>query len=56
MIGAILLSVVSSGLVYFNIPANWSSFASGIVVLLAVAVDSLLRSRRKARKSELGLS
>jgi ribose transport system permease protein len=55
VIGAILLSVVSSGLVYFDIPANWSSFASGVVVLLAVAVDSLLRSRRRARTSEFGL-
>ncbi|WP_158891079.1 ABC transporter permease [Amycolatopsis anabasis] len=53
--GAVLLSVVSSGLVYFSIPANWSSFASGTVVLLAVAVDSLLRSRRRARRSEFGI-
>lgn len=55
VIGAILLAVVSSGLVYFSIPANWSSFASGVVVLIAVAIDSLLRSRRRARKSEFGL-
>lgn len=55
VIGAVLLAVVSSGLVYFNIPANWSSFASGVVVLIAVAIDSLLRSRRRARKSEFGL-
>ncbi|WP_020673316.1 ABC transporter permease [Amycolatopsis nigrescens] len=53
--GAILLGVVASGLVYFDIPANWSSFASGTVVLLAVAVDSLLRSRRRARRNEFGL-
>ncbi|MEU4804204.1 ABC transporter permease [Actinosynnema sp. NPDC023587] len=53
--GAILLGVVSSGLVYFNIPANWSSFATGLVVLLAVGVDSALRSRRRARESMLGL-
>ncbi|WP_216216554.1 ABC transporter permease [Amycolatopsis aidingensis] len=53
--GAVLLSVVASGLVYFSIPANWSAFASGMVVLLAVAVDSLLRSRRRARRAEFGL-
>jgi ribose transport system permease protein len=46
VIGAILLSVVTSGLVYFNIPANWSQFASGAVILTAVSLESLLRNRR----------
>lgn len=55
VLGAILLGVVSSGLVYFDIPANWSSVATGLVVLLAVAVDSVLRSRRRSRDSALGL-
>ena len=29
MFGAILLGVVNSGLVYFNVPINWSAFATG---------------------------
>jgi ribose transport system permease protein len=49
MLGAVLLSVVTSGLVYFDIPVNWSSFATGAVILVAVAIDSLLRRRREAR-------
>ncbi|HEX9342561.1 MAG TPA: ABC transporter permease [Actinomycetota bacterium] len=48
--GAILLNVVASGLSYFSIPANWSAFATGLVILLAVGVDSFVRSRRQARK------
>jgi ribose transport system permease protein len=55
MLGAVLLSVVTSGLVYFSIPVNWSSFATGAVILLAVAVDSLLRRRREARAAAAGL-
>jgi ribose transport system permease protein len=55
MLGAVLLSVVTSGLVYFNIPVNWSAFATGAVILLAVAVDSLLRRRREARAAAAGL-
>jgi ribose transport system permease protein len=47
VIGAILLGVVNSGLVYFNVPQNWSSFATGGVILLAVSLDSLVRSRRR---------
>jgi ribose transport system permease protein len=51
-IGAILLSAVTSGLVYFNIPANWSQFATGAVILSAVTLDSLIRNRGKKRALE----
>jgi len=47
-LGAILLGVVSSGLTYFDVPINWTSFATGTVILLAVALDSLLRRRRSS--------
>jgi ribose transport system permease protein len=46
-VGAVLLSVVSSGLVFFNVPLNWTAFATGAVILLAVALDSLVRHRRR---------
>jgi len=53
-VGAILLGVVNSGLVYFNIPLNWTSFATGVVIIVAVSVDKLLRSRRTQRRASLG--
>jgi ribose transport system permease protein len=52
-IGAILLGVVNSGLVYFNVPLNWSSFATGSVIIAAVSVDALLRRRRNTREAGL---
>jgi len=52
-LGAILLSVVSAGLIYFNIEINWTAFYTGIVILLAVALDGLLRSGRFRRKPRL---
>jgi ribose transport system permease protein len=57
MIGAILLTEVSSGLVYFNVPQNWSAFATGAVILVAVSLDSIvrLRGRRSAQRGGLGL-
>jgi ribose transport system permease protein len=55
MVGAILLGVVNSGLVYFDVPINWSAFATGAVILVAVSLDSLLRRRRRARRSGLAL-
>jgi ribose transport system permease protein len=53
MLGAILLSVVSSGLAYFNIPLAWDAFATGAVILLAVSLDSLLRRSSLRHKASL---
>jgi ribose transport system permease protein len=55
VLGAILLAVVSSGLIYFRIPVNWSAFGTGAVILLAVSVDSLLRRRKQVGSSGVGL-
>ncbi len=53
VLGSILLSAVNSGLAYFNVPVNWSSFATGAVILAAVALDSLIRGRRRHRRAGL---
>jgi ribose/xylose/arabinose/galactoside ABC-type transport system permease subunit len=48
--GAMILSVVASGLVFFEVPINWTSFATGGVILVAVAADSALRRTGRRRK------
>ena len=55
VLGAILLSAVNSGLAYFDVPVNWSAFATGAVILAAVALDSLIRGRRRHRRTGLDL-
>ncbi|MCV2393876.1 ABC transporter permease [Actinotalea sp. M2MS4P-6] len=45
-IGAVLLNAVSIALVYFNIPAVWSQFATGLIIISAVSVDGIRRHRR----------
>jgi ribose transport system permease protein len=52
-LGSILLGVVASGLAYFNVPINWTDFATGSVILLAVALDSTVRRARSTRRSQL---
>lgn len=52
-LGSILLGVVGSGLAYFNVPINWTDFATGSVILLAVALDSTVRRARSAHRSTL---
>jgi ribose transport system permease protein len=54
-IGALLLGVVNSGLVYFNLPLNWTSFATGVVIIVAVSLDNVIRRRRTRRLLSLGL-
>jgi ribose transport system permease protein len=55
VLGAVLLSAVNSGLAYFDVPVNWSNFATGAVILAAVALDSLIRGRRRYRRTGLDL-
>jgi ribose transport system permease protein len=50
IVGALILAVVTSALVFFRIPINWTSFATGAVILVAVAADAALR-RYRARTS-----
>ena len=49
VLGSLILSVVAAGLVFFSVPINWTTFATGGVILLAVALDSGLRRARRAR-------
>jgi ribose transport system permease protein len=54
-LGAILLGVVASGLAYFSVPINWNQFALGAVILGAVALDSLVRRRRRRAAAGSGV-
>lgn len=51
LVGALILAVVTSALVFFRIPINWTSFATGVVILFAVAADAGLRRYRIAHKA-----
>lgn len=53
--GSILLTEVSTGLVYFSVPQNWSAFATGAVILVAVALDSIVRRRGRSEGAGAGL-
>ncbi len=47
IVGAVLLTAVAVGLVYFQIPATWAQFATGAVILGAVSVDGLVQRQRR---------
>jgi ribose/xylose/arabinose/galactoside ABC-type transport system permease subunit len=50
VLGSLILSVVAAALVFFDVPINWTTFATGAVILLAVALDSAFRRARAARR------
>ena len=47
LIGALIVSVINSGLIFFAIPANWTNVVTGAVIIIAVGSDSFLRLRRQ---------
>lgn len=46
LIGALIVSVINSGLVFFAVDPNWTNFTTGAVVVIAVCADAVLRRRR----------
>ncbi len=50
LLGALIVAVINSGLIFFSIPTNWSDFVTGAVIIIAVGTDSFLRRRRASRE------
>lgn len=49
LVGAVLLTAVAIGLVYFQIPATWAQFATGAVILGAVSVDGMMQVQKRRK-------
>jgi len=45
LIGVLILEVIQSGLVFFGVGAQWSTFVTGAVIIGAVTLDTVLRRR-----------
>ena len=48
VIGALIISSISTGLVQFGVTPDWSGFATGAIIIGAVTLDAFLRRRRLA--------
>jgi ribose transport system permease protein len=49
LIGALIVAVINSGLIFFSIDSNWTNFVTGAVIVIAVGSDALIRRRRASR-------
>jgi ribose transport system permease protein len=47
MIGVLIIAVINSGVLFLGIDAVWSTFVTGLVIVVAVGVDQLVRQRRR---------
>jgi ribose transport system permease protein len=54
LIGALIISVINGGLVYFAIGPNWSGVVTGATIVVAVSADGVLRRRRASRMARAG--
>jgi ribose transport system permease protein len=50
LLGALTIGVIRSGLVQFGVTTSWSVFATGAVIVAAVALDVRFRGRRERRQ------
>ena len=47
--GALVIATIASGIIFFGIDATWSTFVTGAVIIVAVAVDQGVKWQRAWR-------
>jgi ribose transport system permease protein len=56
VIGALIISTITTGLIQFGVTQDWALFATGGAVIAAVALDAYLKRRRLRAAERLGIS
>lgn len=49
VIGALIIQVITTGILFLGVDVKWSTFVTGAVIIIAVAVDQLVRRQRERR-------
>jgi ribose transport system permease protein len=50
-LGAVVIAVIGSGITRFGISANYSTFVTGAMILLAVGIDAFIRRRQERKRT-----
>jgi ribose transport system permease protein len=56
LIGALIISTITTGLIQFGATQDWALFATGAAIVAAVALDAFLKRRRLLAAERLGAS
>jgi ribose transport system permease protein len=54
LIGSLIIAVITTGLIQFGVTQDWALFATGAAIVVAVALDSLLKRRRLRAAARYG--
>ena len=49
VIGALIIQVITTGILFLGVDVKWSTFVTGAVIIIAVAVAQLVRRQRERR-------
>lgn len=49
VLGALIIQVITTGILFLGVDVKWSTFVTGAVIILAVAIDQLVRRQRERR-------
>ena len=49
VIGALIIQVITTGILFLGVDVKWSTFVTGAVIIVAVALDQLVRRQRERR-------
>jgi len=53
VLGALIIQVIQSGILFLGIDAKWSIFVTGAVIVIAVAIDQIVRRQRTRRMRDV---
>ena len=53
VIGALIIQVITTGILFLGVDVKWSTFVTGAVIIIAVAVDQLVRRQRARRTRDV---
>jgi ribose transport system permease protein len=49
VVGALIIQVITTGILFLGVDVKWSTFVTGAVIIVAVALDQLVRRQRDRR-------
>jgi ribose transport system permease protein len=51
VVGALIIQVITTGILFLGVDVKWSTFVTGAVIIVAVALDRLVRRQRERRQT-----
>jgi len=50
VVGALIIQIITTGILFLGVDVKWSTFVTGTVIIVAVAIDQFVRRQRERRQ------